>query len=138
MTAPNQLPDVKLYFRFYGQSFDPDEITRRLGIEPTIQFSPGDPITEDGQGRRRTSGWMVKVGPSATLEIDGLLQDLRERVPVSPADVRRLCQELQLELVIVCGVGMNMADDLPVTFFPQEFVNWAAELNAAINVDVVL
>lgn len=138
MTTLGQLPDVKLYFRFYGESFDPDEITRRLGIEPTIHFRPGDPITEDGQGRRQTFGWMVKVGPLATLEIDELLRELRERINVSAADVRQLCQDLKLDLVIVCGVGMGVADDLPATYFPHDFVSWAAEMDAAINVDVVL
>jgi len=132
------LPNVGLYFRFYGEAFDPDEITRRLGIEPTAQRRPGDPITRDGRGKYRDYSWMVKVGPCATVEIDALLQELRERITVSPTDVRQLCQDLDVELVIICGVGMAKAEDLPVTYFPQDFVKWAAEFEAAINVDVVL
>lgn len=131
-------PDVKLYFRFYGESFDPDEITRRLGIEPTAQRRPGDPLTKDGRGICRDYSWMVKIGPSETLYIDDMLIEFRERISVSAAEVRQLCQDLNLELVIVCGVGMGTADDLPVTYFPQDFVKWAAEMNAAINVDIIL
>lgn len=132
------LPRVSLYFRFYGESFDPNEITRRLGVEPSICFRPGDPITEDGRGRRSGFGWMVKVGPRKTLKIDALLQELQERITVSAADVQQLCRDLNVELVILCGVGMDKADDLPTTYFPQDFVKWAAEMGAALNVDVIL
>jgi hypothetical protein len=132
------LPKVKLYFRFYGESFDPDEITARLGVEPTEQFRPGDPITKDGRGKRRKDGWWIKVGPQRTLEIDDLLQELREKVVVDSAIVRQLCQELNINLVILCGVGMGSSEDLPITYFPPDFVGWAAEMGAAINVDIVL
>jgi len=59
--APKPLPTVSFYFRFYGESFDPDEITRRLGIEPITHFRPGDPITEDGK-RTPTSSRMDGQG----------------------------------------------------------------------------
>lgn len=133
-----ELPRVKLYFRFYGESFDPDEVTKRLGIEPSEKFRPGDPITKDGRGKRRRSGWWIKAGPQRTLEIDDLLQELREKVAVDSAVVRQLCQDLDVSLVILCGVGMGESEDLPITYFPPEFVAWAAEMGAAINVDVVL
>lgn len=81
---------------------------------------------------------MVKVGPRKTLEIDAMLQELREQVPVESNVVRSVCRDLDLELVIVCGVGMGSADDFPVTYFPQDFVRWASGMDAAINVDVVL
>lgn len=132
-----ELPSVKLYFRFYGESFDPDEITKRLGVEPTEKFRPGDPITKDGRGKRLKDGWWIKAGPQQTLEIDDLLQELREKVVVDSAVVRQTCHDLNVNLVILCGVGMGDGEDLPITYFPPEFVNWAAELGAAINVDIV-
>jgi len=131
------LPRVSLYLRFYGDIFDPDEITRRLGLEPTSRFRPGDPITEDGRGRRRGYGWFLKIGPQETLDIDDLLHEFREQVAVSPQVVRRLCRDLNLDLVVVCGVGGGGADTLPATFFPTEFLDWTVELGASLNVDVI-
>src|SRR5213080_2108005 len=98
-----KLPRVKLYFRFYGESFNPDEITKRLGVEPTEKFRRGDPITKDGRGKRRKDGWWIKVGPQRTLEIDGLLQELRDTSLVDSAVVRQLCQDLNVNVVILCG-----------------------------------
>jgi Domain of unknown function (DUF4279) len=132
------LPKVQMRFGFLGESFDPDEITERLGIQPTVMYRPGDPITQDGRGRRQSYGWAIKVGPRHALEIDALLQELREQVNLESDQVRELCRDLGIEASILCGVGMGEADDLPVTFFPQDFVAWAAEMGAAINVDIVL
>lgn len=129
-------PKVKLYFRFYGDSFDPDEITRRLKLEPTAQRRQGDPITKDGRGSYKDHSWMVKIGPSETLDIGGMLRELRKRIDVAPRSVRELCSDLHLDLVIVCAVGGEEADTMPAMFFPTEFLQWVVELGASLNVDV--
>lgn len=130
-------PKVKLYFRFYGASFEPDEITRRLGVAPTLQRRPGDPLTSDGRGRARDYSWMVKIGPSETLDIEDMLLELRKRVDISPDTVKKLCADLELDLVIVCGVSGEEADTMPAMFFPTEFLEWVVELGASLNVDVM-
>lgn len=131
------LPRVSLYFRFYGASFEPDEITRRLGIEPTIQRRPGDPLTKDGRGKARDYSWMVEIGSSETLEIEDMLHELRKRVDISPDTVKKLSTDLELDLVIVCGVCGEEADTMPAMFFPTEFLAWVVELGASLNVDVM-
>jgi Domain of unknown function (DUF4279) len=137
--APKRLPTVSFYFRFYGDSFDPDEITRRLGIEPTTQFRPGDPITEDGKGRRRHHGWMVKIGERETLKVDDLLRELRERISVSSETIRQVCNDLNVNPVVVCGVRQHeTAETTPALMFPADFVAWVAEIDASIDVDVIL
>jgi hypothetical protein len=130
-------PEVALYFRFYGASFDPDEITRRLGMEPTAQRRPGEPLTSDGRGRARDYSWMVKVGPSETLDIEDLLHELRKRVDISSDAVKKLSVDLGLDLVIVCGVLGEEADTMPAMCFPTEFLEWVVELGASLNVDVM-
>lgn len=87
-----------MYFCFRGESFDPDAITQLLGIAPTTHYRPGDPITKDGQGRRRGFGWMIKVNEVETLEINAMLRELQERVDVSSAVVRSLCDDFKWNL----------------------------------------
>jgi hypothetical protein len=128
-----------MYFRFYGDSFDPDEITRRLGIQPTIRFRPGDPITKDGQGRRRGYGWMLKVDGRDTIEIADMLHELQQRVSVPAQKVREVCSDLGVEPVVICGVGQHEdADTTPALFFPADFIEWLNEMSASLNVDIVL
>lgn len=134
-----RLPSVRLYFRFRGESFDPDAITQRLGISPTTHYRPGDPITKDGQGRRRGFGWMVKVNEVETLEIDAMLRELQERVDVPSSVVRKLCDDLQVEPVVICGVGQHAdAITTPTLFFPVDFLHWLADMGASLEVDVIL
>ena len=138
------LPIVRLYLRFYsensdpGEHFDPDEITRRLGIRPTTHFRPGDPITKDGEGRRRRSGWMLKIADKESLHIDGMLQQMREKIGPVETEIPQICKDLQVQAVILCGVLRNDSALMPALNFSSDFVSWADTIEASINVDVVL
>jgi Domain of unknown function (DUF4279) len=137
-------PVVSLYLRFYsensdpGEHFDPGEITRRLGIEPSTQFRPGDPITEDGEGRRRRSGWMVKFAEQETLQIEEMLDGLKKQIGASGAAVPQICKDLKVQAVILCGVRRNDSDSMPALNFSPSFTGWAASLELSINVDIIL
>jgi len=80
---------------------------------------------------------MVKVGPSQTLDIEDLLHELRKRVDISPDTVKKLSADLELDLVIVCGVLGEEADTMPAMFFTTEFLEWVVELGASLDVDVM-
>jgi len=134
----NRFPNVGLYFRFYGDVFDPDEVTRRLKIQPTSSFRLGDPITEDGEARWPSNGWIIEVGPRSVLDIEDMLHELQAKVSTLPNDVRRVCGDLKLDLVIICGVSGEQADALPTMFFPADFLAWVAEMGASLNVDAAI
>jgi hypothetical protein len=137
--ASKQLPTVSFYFRFYGDSFDPDKITRRLGIKPTASYRPGDPIMQDGKGRRRHYGWLIMSGEHETLKIDDLLRELRERINVPSHTIKQVCSDLGVNLVIVCGVRQHeTAETTPALFFPDDFVAWVAEIGGSLDVDMIL
>lgn len=130
---------MDLYFRFYGETFDPDEITKRLCVEPTNTFRPGEAITKDGRGERRDNRWILKVEGSNPWENDDLLQEFRQRVAVSPEAVRQVCRDFNLNAVVICGVGIrDAAEPAPDMYFPNEFLEWVTELGASLNVDVIL
>jgi hypothetical protein len=130
------LPIVSVSFRFVGSSFDPADVTRRLGIEPTTHYRSGDPIQRE-VGRRQRDGWAVTVGPRETLEIQGMLHELRERLHVPTALVRQICTELELAAMIRCTVEPT-STLTPVLAFPADVVSWAADIDASVDVDVML
>ena len=137
-----QWPLVSLYLRFYseesdpGEHFDPEEITRRLGIEPTTQFRLGDPITADGEGKRRRSGWILNIARQETLQIDGMLQEMRNRLSSAKDVIPQICKDLRVRAVILCGVSRNESDHMPALDFPPSFTRWVASLGASIYVDI--
>jgi hypothetical protein len=132
--SPSDFPRVSIYFDFYGV-FDPVEITKRLGIEPTRQFRSGEP-GPSGVGHRRRDGWIVAVGPATTFEIDDLLKQMRAAVTVSPEDIKKVSFELNIKPAVTCEV--QSIDSMPSLCFPGEFVQWVASMGAAIDVDIML
>jgi hypothetical protein len=129
-------PTVSMYLDFYGQSFDPDEITRRLDIKPTTTFCVGDPMPPTTAHRRR-DGWMLEIGPVETFYITELLSELKTNVSVAPEEVKKLCSDLQVEVVVTCVVETS-GRKTPALDFPAEFVQWVASLGGKINVDIML
>ncbi len=53
----------EVYFKLTGEDFDPDEITRELGIEPTRTRRKGNPIP-------RYSSWHYSVGKIVDETVD--------------------------------------------------------------------
>ncbi len=127
-------PKVSIYFDFHGV-FDPIEITRRLGIEPTRQFRSGDPVPS-GIGDHRRDGWIVAAGPVETFEIDDLLMQIRAAVSAPPDEIKQVSSELNIEAVVTCEVQSTVS--MPSLCFSEEFVQWAALIGAAIDVDIML
>lgn len=80
----------------------------------------------------------MKAGPKWTLDIEDMLRELRERVDVSPEVVKQVCADLNVEVVILCGVGAEDVDSLPTMFFPSDFLSWVADLGASLNVDILI
>jgi hypothetical protein len=130
------LPIVCIYFRIYGDSFDPDEVTQHLHIEPTSYFRAGDPMPP-GKGHRQHDGWMVKIGPRKTLETKSMLRELRENIDAPATVIRQACSELNVEAVITCTIEPTSLIT-PALQFPLGFVEWVADIGASIDVDVML
>jgi len=136
--STSELPEVSLFFRFYGNSFNPVEITRRLGIEPNKSWKSGEQMGSVQENRQhRHDAWMVKVGPQRTVDINELLRDLRTRVNTDGNLIKELCADLNVEAVIVCGVIQTSQGRSAAIEFPVDFLEWAASKNASIVVDVI-
>lgn len=130
------LPSVSVAFRLDGSEFDPGDVTARLGVEPTHSYRAGDSIS-GGIGRRRRDAWIIRVGPRETLEVDGMLDELRGRLSTASALVNETCAALGLVSAVYCAVEPT-SRLTPSLQFPREFVVWAADLGAFIDIDVML
>jgi hypothetical protein len=129
------LPIVKALFRLRDAPFDPDEVTRRLGLEPTRTYRAGEPIAR-GIGSQRGDGWLIQVGPCETLEIAPILRELRDRVAVAPSLVREVCADLGLTPAIYCSIELT-SRLAPSAAIPPDTIAWVAELGGAIDMDLL-
>jgi hypothetical protein len=91
----------------------------------------------DAENHRRP-GWFVKVGDRETIFLNEMLRELQERVGVPGKKLKELCDDLDVEAVIVCGARQGKTNTTPALSLPTEFLEWAVEMGASINVDLVL
>jgi hypothetical protein len=117
------LPIVRLSFEIFGASFDPAEVTARLGLESSAP--PG--------GGHQDDLWSIALEPSETLEIDEMLSVL---APCQDALVG-IYRELDVEARLVCTVEPASAL-APAVSFPAHVVRWAAEHHVELDVDLIV
>jgi Domain of unknown function (DUF4279) len=135
------LPEVWISFDLValereGVSFDPDYVTKQLGIRPTQQNRIGDPIHK-GKGRRTFTRWRISVGPVYTVKIDGMLEEVISQLRPVSVKLRAVCGEIGVEPMLTCAVEPRSAQTPDVTF-PRSVVQWAAENNVELDVDIML
>jgi hypothetical protein len=135
MVGEESLPHVWVSFTLLGDSFDPDAITMALGVAPTSQHRKGDQRGKTARWPR--ARWRVTVGPCDTLDIDAMLAELLAHMMASSREIKRVCGELGLDATITCAIEPTSALT-PAVRFPPDVVQWAAERDVAIDVDLMI
>jgi hypothetical protein len=119
-----------------GSSFDPECVTRQLGVQPTLQHRRGDPML-GAQGQWRRDRWRVTIGPRDTIEIGDMLSELMAYMAPGENKLRQVCAELGVEATLTCAVEPK-SSLTPSIFFPRDVVQWAASHDVVLDIDVML
>jgi Domain of unknown function (DUF4279) len=131
------LPLVWLSFEIIGkESFDLAEVTAKLGIEPTSQQHAGDAV-DGGRGIRHDDRWQITVGPSQTLEIETMLDELLALLLPVQDSLVSVYREFDAEARLICAVEPTSAL-APVISFPPHVVRWAATHHVELDVDLMI
>jgi hypothetical protein len=130
--------EVKVRLLFLGSNevgpeFDPDQLTRIIGVQPTKAWRVGDP-NQLGVPKR-TCGWELTSaeGPTAPLSrhIESLLSALRGREEAFAAAASRY--RVQLE----CAMSIDAETVSPELIVPLDQLRALTELGiAAIGLDI--
>lgn len=141
---PEELPNISLYLRFYGEAFDPSHITQRLGITPTSAYRAGEKVIPPEDVRpsidttHRRDGWFVKLGPYEVVEIEDVIKEFEGRVGSVAERIKEICEDLDIEAVVLCAVLQPIFAPAPSLRFPPGFLQWVGEMGAILDVDVIL
>jgi hypothetical protein len=126
-------PEIWCEFAVLGERLDPPLVTRRLALTPSHAFRAGDPIVREN-GKRRTNGWVLSIGPERSLAADEQVERLIAQLKPKTAEIVGLREELGVELRIYCIV--YVADQTPNIWFKPDVVAWASQVGASIDVDL--
>jgi hypothetical protein len=130
-----ELPRVSLSLWLGQGRFEPDEVTARVGITPTIAVRVGDPNPVGVP--RRHARWGLRIGPTAELHAEPLFAELYRLLLPSWGLLSAAVREVDLAPRIACVVELrsSVAPSLKV---PPTDMNWIVELGAELDIDIAL
>jgi len=93
--------------RIMGDDLDPDEVTRLLGVEPTVSALAGD-VHPTRSGRKvtaRTNSWLLEAEAVSSGGLDDRIADLLAPLPSDPAVWRELSRHFRCD--VFCGLFVD-------------------------------
>jgi hypothetical protein len=122
----------EVYFALKGESFDPDEITRLVGIEPTSIVRRGNP-------RPTYSSWKLSSG-----KIENDLIDIYEMSSaiisrLQPSIEKIITAKQQFKLTAILQVVLRITADnsisTPAIGFDAKVISFLSAVGASIDID---
>lgn len=127
---------AEVYLALYGTDFDPEEVTRRVGLEPTSIKRKGEPKT------RRHSFWQISSGrvESDVIDVYEMSSALVTLLAPRTAEIASARRELSLEAVleVVLWITTDESKSTPAIGFDREVISFLHAIGAAIDVDTYL
>jgi hypothetical protein len=128
----------RAYFALYGYHFNPDDITRLLGIEPTLINAAG---AYSGLDKPVISSWELSTGTVSSdkseVDIYKLTEDILKQLEPIKDKIIEVCKSHNLSprLGIVLTLSVDKNESSPDVGFGAKIIRFLADIGAFINVD---
>ena len=127
--------EAEVYFALFGGDFDPDAVTRRVGIEPTSTKRKSDP-------RPRHSIWLVSSGRvvSDIIDVYQMSSSVVSRLEPFADRISNTREELGLKAVleVVLWISTDESKSTPALGFDSGVISFLQSVGATIDVDTYL
>ncbi len=136
--------ETYVYFALYGtdsepnSDFDPDEVTKKLGINPTRAWRKGDKKTLSGI-EYKYAGWIWETNRGTEpIWVDKLVTKVVDAFEYRIDAIVELKRELQLESIlgIILYVDMNEENSTPALGQDLRTIKFLYETQTYIDVDI--
>jgi Domain of unknown function (DUF4279) len=111
-------------------SFDPAQITERMGIKPTKSSLDGD-LIEHTKMARKTSRWMLHSRLDKTASLEEHVSDVLDQLDARKFDFKQLSSELDGVIELV-GYFYG---DYPGLFFDRDVIRRLSEYSLSMDCD---
>mgnify|MGYP001018388942 CR=1 FL=1 len=117
------------YFTITG-SFEPEEITRRVGVEPTESWRKGE-VHPKNQRERKFSRWSLASRLDRSAELEAHIRDVLVQVDQKPAEFQSVSREYGGRMQLV-GYWNNL---YPGLYLDQSLVESLARYALSVDFD---
>ena len=125
----------EVYFALYGDEFDLQEVTRLVGIEPTLTKRKGSP-------RPKHTVWQVSSGKveGDVIDVYKMSSELVSRLRPHTQRIADAKQQLGLEaeFQVVLWISTDETTPTPAIGFEQDCISFLNAVGATIDIDTYL
>lgn len=97
--------ETRLTLAIYGDAFDPDTVTKHLGVEPTSTQRKGDRLKPRYRAYQQ-SGWFLTLNAESPNGLEHLLRELLQRVPSPQSSIWKTLRDAY-DVQLRIGIFMN-------------------------------
>jgi len=127
--------NIMVEFCIIGEDFNPEEITKKLLIEPTEYYVKGTKNARDFE--RMESCWSISTGYIETLYIGEVLDMLLDKLANKKEIIIRLKEDYDLtcKFFVVINIEENMK---PAIYLDKNVIEFAGSLEAEFDFDLYI
>lgn len=134
---------ARVHFTLAGYHFNPDDITRLLGIEPTSVNSAG---AGSGLDKPAISSWELSTDTVTTenttdgVDVYKLTETILKQLEPVKEEILKVCKSHNLSprISVVLTLSVDKDENCPDVGFGARVVKFLAEIGAFINIDYQL
>ena len=126
---------IKMIFSIFGDTFNPIDFTKFIGIDPTVFWLKESEISERKGLLRKESSWNYTIESIDTLFFEDVAKLYLEKFESKFEDIVKYVDENKLEVKIYIIVEMG-EDETPALYFNKFFLGVINRLNAEIDIDI--
>jgi hypothetical protein len=131
----------RAYFTLAGYHFNPDDITRLLGVEPTSVNAAG---ASSGLDKPVISSWELSTGTingdEAGVDVYALTDIIIKQLEPIEEKIREVCKghNLSPRMGVVLTLSVDKDESSPEVGFGARTIRFLADIGAFINVEYKL
>jgi hypothetical protein len=124
--------EVYAEFTLTGVDLNPDDVTSKVGIQPTKTWLKDDPISPKATIRYQQNGWTLRSHLEASDDLEEHFRVVLNQLNQGWQPLVELCSIYEAEF---SGV-IYTSGDRPAIHFDKELLKAVLQLNAEIDVDL--
>jgi len=123
--------NIRIEFKIYGDYIDIDNVTKMMGVSPTVTYLKGDSITNRPQTRKNAL-WAIETDYEESYSFDDALSEILRAI-ADKADVINKVKELYNVATSFTFVANIHNGESPGLYLDKDFIKFAAEIGAWIQ-----
>lgn len=128
--------NVRVDFRIMGDNYNTEEITKVLGVTPTITWNAGELINNTNK-RHSYTAWVFSTGVEETLDINTQLKKIEQTLLPKLDKLHWLKNQYDLDFSLDIVIIIEN-ESPPAIYFENSILNLVSNIEARIDIDTYI